>query len=37
VDAQVDARAALRAARRSGLAPERAELVLSGLCRECAR
>jgi Fe2+ or Zn2+ uptake regulation protein len=37
VDAEVDARAALRAARRSGLAPERAELVLSGLCRECAR
>jgi Fe2+ or Zn2+ uptake regulation protein len=36
LDVQVDAAAALRAARRRGFRPDGAELVVSGLCRECS-
>ena len=36
VPAKIDASSAIRAARRRGLRPERAELVLSGLCADCA-
>jgi Fe2+ or Zn2+ uptake regulation protein len=37
LDQQVDATAALRAARRRGFKPDAAELVVSGLCAACAR
>jgi Fe2+ or Zn2+ uptake regulation protein len=37
LDEQVDATAALRAARRRGFKPDAAELVVSGLCAACAR
>jgi Fe2+ or Zn2+ uptake regulation protein len=36
LDVRVDAAPALRAARRSGARPERAEVVVTGLCAECA-
>jgi Fe2+ or Zn2+ uptake regulation protein len=35
VDFQVDTDAALASARRVGFAPDRAELVVTGLCRDC--
>jgi Fe2+ or Zn2+ uptake regulation protein len=35
VDSEVDTGAVLAAAERQGFAPERAELVVSGLCRSC--
>jgi Fe2+ or Zn2+ uptake regulation protein len=35
VDSDVDTGAVLAAAERQGFAPERAELVVSGLCRSC--
>lgn len=37
VDTSVDAAAALAIARREGMRPERAELVLRGLCARCAK
>jgi Fe2+ or Zn2+ uptake regulation protein len=37
LDEQVEATAALRAARRRGFQPDAAELVVSGLCAACAR
>jgi Fe2+ or Zn2+ uptake regulation protein len=37
LDARIDARGALRAARRLGFRPDGAELVVSGLCSACAR
>jgi Fe2+ or Zn2+ uptake regulation protein len=37
LDSKVDARAALRAARKRGFEPDAAELVVSGLCAACAR
>jgi Fe2+ or Zn2+ uptake regulation protein len=37
LDATVDATPALRAARRAGARPERADLLLTGLCPDCAR
>lgn len=37
VEADLDAAPALRAARRRGFRPERAELVVTGLCAACAR
>jgi Fe2+ or Zn2+ uptake regulation protein len=36
LEAPLDAGGALRAARRAGFAPERAELVVRGLCSDCA-
>ena len=36
VDAAIDVRGVRRAARRHGFAPDRAEVVLSGLCANCA-
>lgn len=35
VDLPIDAEPALAAARRQGFAPDRAELVVTGLCRSC--
>lgn len=35
VDGQLDAEALLQSARASGFDPERAELIISGLCRRC--
>jgi len=35
VDLPIDAERALAAARRQGFAPDRAELVVTGLCRSC--
>ena len=37
VDVEVDLAVALRAARAAGFAPEGAEVVVEGLCGECAR
>ena|SRR5215210_1415373 len=37
LDAPVDARRVLRAARRQGFRPDAAEFVVSGLCASCAR
>lgn len=37
LDGELDAGGLLAAARAAGFAPERAELVVSGLCRDCAR
>jgi Fe2+ or Zn2+ uptake regulation protein len=37
LDTSVDSASALRAARRSGFRPDGAELVVSGVCRRCAR
>jgi Fe2+ or Zn2+ uptake regulation protein len=37
LDAAVDAAPALRRARRTGFSAERASLVVTGLCRDCAR
>jgi Fe2+ or Zn2+ uptake regulation protein len=37
LDGEVDARALLRRASSAGFEPERAELIISGLCAECAR
>jgi Fe2+ or Zn2+ uptake regulation protein len=36
LDAQVDLRSAVSAARRHGFAAERADVVVSGLCRRCS-
>jgi Fe2+ or Zn2+ uptake regulation protein len=36
IDGALDASSPLAAAREAGFAPERAELVVSGLCAECA-
>ena len=37
LDAPVDTTGVLRAARKSGFQPDRAELVVSGLCASCSR
>jgi Fe2+ or Zn2+ uptake regulation protein len=37
IDAPVDTERVLRAARESGFEPDRAELVVSGLCASCSR
>lgn len=36
LDARLDTEAALRAAKRAGYAPERAEITVVGACRSCA-
>lgn len=36
LDTPIDTKAALRAAKRAGYAPERAEITVVGLCRDCS-